>query len=204
MLAKFRPRSAYDVMAALSLVLVLSGGVAYAANTVFSSDIVDGEVKTADLAKGSVQAGKIANNQVFSEDVRDDTLPNGGLGSADIDGLGSADIANESLTAADLGFASVGAGELGGGAIPGQVAPPIVVSTAVNTTTTKELQVPCQFAQDRVTGGGFVIAGPGGSNVPNVAIQRSYAVDRSTWLVRAVATSGTPQWQLTGIATCVF
>ena len=32
----------------LALFLVLTGGVAYAANTVFSTDIVDGEVKTAE------------------------------------------------------------------------------------------------------------------------------------------------------------
>ena len=58
----------------LALFLVIAGGTAYAANTIGSSDIIDGQVKTAD----------IGNNQVFSADVRDDTLSNGGLGSADI------------------------------------------------------------------------------------------------------------------------
>ncbi len=46
-------------MGALALFLVLTGGVAYAANTVFSTDIV--------------------NNQVYSADVRNDALGNGGL-----------------------------------------------------------------------------------------------------------------------------
>ena len=46
-------------MGALALFLVLTGGAAYAANTVSSSDIVD--------------------NQVFSADVRNDTLTEGGL-----------------------------------------------------------------------------------------------------------------------------
>jgi len=50
MLTKLRPQSAYDVMAALALFLVVAGGTAYAANTVFSSDIVDGEVRNPDLA----------------------------------------------------------------------------------------------------------------------------------------------------------
>ena len=36
-------------MAALTEFLVLAGGVAYAANTVFSEDIVDGEVRSADV-----------------------------------------------------------------------------------------------------------------------------------------------------------
>ena len=52
----------------------MAGGVAYAANTVFSEDIVNGEVKTAD----------IGTNEVRSADVRDDTLAGGGLTGADI------------------------------------------------------------------------------------------------------------------------
>ena len=58
----------------LALFLVLTGGVAYAANTVFSTDIVDGEVKTAD----------IGNNQIRTADLRDDSLAGGGLTGADI------------------------------------------------------------------------------------------------------------------------
>ena len=82
-------------MGALALFLVLTGGVAYAADTVGSPDVINesllsediknNEVKTTDLAQNSVQTGKIGNDQVFSEDVRDDTLPNGGLSGADID-----------------------------------------------------------------------------------------------------------------------
>ena len=88
-----------NIAAGLALVIALGTGTAYAANTVFSADIVDGEVKTPDIASNAVGTGKIGNNH---------------------------------------------------------------------------------------------------------AIQRSYAVSKSTWLVRAVATSGTPEWQLTGIATCAF
>ena len=43
----------------LALLIALGTGSAYAANTVFSTDIVDGEVKTADLANNSVRANKI-------------------------------------------------------------------------------------------------------------------------------------------------
>ena len=73
-----------NVISTLCLVLILGGGAAYAANTVFSTDIVDGEVKTSDLASNAVGTGKIGNNQVFSNDVRDDSLPEGGLSGADI------------------------------------------------------------------------------------------------------------------------
>jgi hypothetical protein len=82
-------------MGALALFLVLAGGSAYAANTIFSEDIVNGEVKSPD----------IGNNQVYSADVRDDTLSNGGLRSADI--------ANGQVAQADLqsaeGWHEVGA-----------------------------------------------------------------------------------------------
>src|SRR5215510_9372617 len=64
---------------------------AYAANTVFSSDIVDGEVKTADLASSAVTTSKLASNSV-----------NGGK------------VADQSLSAADLGPDSVGASEMKG------------------------------------------------------------------------------------------
>jgi hypothetical protein len=55
----------------LALFLVIAGGTAYAADTVFSTDIVDGQVKTADLADNAVDTNKIANKQVRSNDVRE-------------------------------------------------------------------------------------------------------------------------------------
>jgi hypothetical protein len=58
-----------NVMATLAVVLVIGGGAAYAANTVFSTDIVDGEVKTADLASNGVRSVKIANGQVTPADL---------------------------------------------------------------------------------------------------------------------------------------
>ncbi len=51
-----------NVMSTLAVVLALGTGTAYAANTVFSTDIVDGEVKTADLGDNSVTGGKVTNN----------------------------------------------------------------------------------------------------------------------------------------------
>jgi hypothetical protein len=78
-------------MGAFALFLVLTGGTAYAANTVFSEDIVDGEVKSVD----------IGNNQVRGADVRDDTLAGGGL------------------TAPDLGPNAAGLGELDPAAFAG-------------------------------------------------------------------------------------
>jgi hypothetical protein len=58
MLAKLRPRSVYDVLAAIGFFVAVSTGGAYAANTVFSTDIVDGEVKTPDIANVAVTGNK--------------------------------------------------------------------------------------------------------------------------------------------------
>ena len=80
--------------------MILGGGVAYAANTVFSTDIVNGEVKSVD----------IGNNQIVSADIRDDTVAGGGLGSQDIatNALQSADVANNSLRGTDVAEATLG------------------------------------------------------------------------------------------------
>ena len=56
-----------NVISTVCLFLILAGGAAYAADTVFSADIVDGEVKGPDLASNVVGTGKIGTNQVFSE-----------------------------------------------------------------------------------------------------------------------------------------
>ena len=55
---------------------------AYAANTVFSSDIVDGEVKTADLGNNSVTAGKIKDGEVKAAEIATDAV-----GAAEIQGV---------------------------------------------------------------------------------------------------------------------
>ena len=54
MLRKLRPRSIYDVMAAIACFGVLAGGTAYAANTIGSTDIIDGQVKSADVKDQSL------------------------------------------------------------------------------------------------------------------------------------------------------
>jgi hypothetical protein len=83
-----RSRLTYaNVTATLALFLVLSGGTAVAlsgSNTVFSDDIVDNEVKTAD--------------------VRNDTLTGGGLAAADLrpNAVGTSEVVNNSLGDADV------------------------------------------------------------------------------------------------------
>jgi len=91
---RIRGRLTYaNVIATLALFLVLSGGTAVAlegSNTVFSDDIV--------------------NDQVFSGDVRNDTLNGGGLTAADLRpaSVGSSEVKSDSLTGANIDESSLG------------------------------------------------------------------------------------------------
>lgn len=79
MLNRLRPRSAYDVMAAVAFFIAIAGGGAYAAATIGSNaikndavltrHIKDGEVRRSDLAANSIATGKIADGQVFRSDL---------------------------------------------------------------------------------------------------------------------------------------
>jgi hypothetical protein len=72
-----RPRSAYDVMAALALFLVVAGGTAYAlaaANSVDSASIIDGEVRNRDVAANAIGSGKVIADSLRGEDIDESTL----------------------------------------------------------------------------------------------------------------------------------
>jgi hypothetical protein len=83
MLRKLRPRSAYDICAAAALFLVLTGGTAFAvvaSNQVNSASIIDGQVKSQDLAANSVRTGKVANGSLLAQDFKAGQLPRGSTG----------------------------------------------------------------------------------------------------------------------------
>ena len=83
------------VLAGTAVVLVLTTGTAYAANTVGSSDIINGSIKSIDIGSGEVKGGDIGNGTIRSADIF-----NGGVKSADV--------LDDSLLAADLAPNSVG------------------------------------------------------------------------------------------------
>ena len=91
MLGKLRPRSIYDVMAAIACFVALAGGTAYAADTIRTGDIVD--------------------NQVFTTDVRDDTL---GFG-----GLQRQDLGPNAVGSSEIGYAEVNRDEIHRDAVDG-------------------------------------------------------------------------------------
>jgi hypothetical protein len=86
-----------NAIAFLALFVALGGTGAYAANTIFSSDIVDGEVKSVD----------IGNNEIGSADVKDNTI-----NTFDVHSFLGVDVVDGTLTADDLAPGSVGSSEI--------------------------------------------------------------------------------------------
>ena len=70
------------IVACIALVVAL-GPAVHAANTVFSTDIVDGEVKTVDLGNSAVTHAKLAPNSVQSVNVVDKSLTAADIKGAD-------------------------------------------------------------------------------------------------------------------------
>ena len=64
----------HNLVASIALFFALSGGAAWAANTITSEDIINGEVKTPDLAAAGVTANKVAPNAVSNTKVLDNSL----------------------------------------------------------------------------------------------------------------------------------
>jgi methionine-rich copper-binding protein CopC len=116
MLARIRRRLTFaNVCSFLALTIALSTGTAYAANTVFSTDIVDGEVKTADIDAHAVRAGKIAEDAVTGAKVLDESLKAADLKGADVKGssisLGAGAVANGRCKDFDVAIPGAQVGE---------------------------------------------------------------------------------------------
>ena len=108
MLARMRARLSYaNVMSSLAVFLGLGGAGAYAANTVFSTDIVDGEVKTADLANSAVVRDKIANSSVVANKINGSAVTAGKIAGGAVDG---SKVADNSMKGADIDEGTLDAG----------------------------------------------------------------------------------------------
>jgi hypothetical protein len=108
-----KPSPAF-VIACVALFLSLGSSAAYAANTIFSTDIVDGEVKTADLADQGVTTPKIAFNSIGTGRVIDNTITSADLKGADAKGsisVGAGAVANGRCKDFALSIGGAKAGE---------------------------------------------------------------------------------------------
>ena len=74
MFAKLRPRSAYDVMAALALFVALGTGGAYAANTIGSADVIDNSLQSEDIKNFTLRGTDLKNASIASSKVLDGAL----------------------------------------------------------------------------------------------------------------------------------
>jgi hypothetical protein len=101
MLSRLARHMRRNTVAWLALFVAL-GGTAYAANTVRSSDIVDGEVKSIDVGQ----------NEIGSADVKDNSI-----NTFDVHSFLGADVVDRSLTAADIDFESITGNEIADGSL---------------------------------------------------------------------------------------
>lgn len=93
MLRRHRPRSVYDVLAAIAFFAAVAGGSAYAAanigagqiknDAVRSRHVKDGAVGNGDLGANSVGTGKVINGSLLRGDFRAGQLPPAGARSFD-------------------------------------------------------------------------------------------------------------------------
>jgi hypothetical protein len=91
----------------VALLVALTTGSAYALdghNTVYSDDIVNGQVSSNDLH----------DNAVGTTDVRDDTLTGGGLAAVDLapNAIGSSEVANSAIGSAEVSDDSLGGADI--------------------------------------------------------------------------------------------
>jgi hypothetical protein len=114
MFRKLRPRSVYDVMAAIACFGVLAGGTAYAVDTVGSADVINNSLLSEDIHNPGIRSMDMANDSVPSRAVIDESLLgtdvlNGSLSGADVaaDSLTGSDVAPSSLTGSDVASSSL-------------------------------------------------------------------------------------------------
>ncbi len=103
-----------NAVAFLALFVALGGTGAYAANTIGSTDIIDNEIRTADVRNDNSSGGglgsiDIANGEMTTLEIRDDVQPFGGLFSQDLaaDSVGRSELADGAVGSAELAFRSV-------------------------------------------------------------------------------------------------
>jgi len=98
-----------NVCSFLALTIALGTGGAYAADTVFSSDIVDGEVRNPDLHDYAVTSQKVLGGAVTSSKLHDGAVTAPKLAP---DSVGSDAIANDAVQATEIADSSIDSGEI--------------------------------------------------------------------------------------------
>jgi hypothetical protein len=88
LLDRFRSHLTYaNVASTLALVIAVAGGTAYAANTIFSTDIVNGEVKSVDIGTGQVQSADVKNEGLTGTDIANNSLKGADIAEPTLDNI---------------------------------------------------------------------------------------------------------------------
>jgi hypothetical protein len=110
-----RQLSYSNVVATIALFIAIATGGAYAANTIYSGDIVDGEVKTQDIAGNSVTSGKITDTTIATRDFKSWSVATNVIAPAAVtnnriapDAVTTDKVANDTLTGVDIAESSLG------------------------------------------------------------------------------------------------
>jgi hypothetical protein len=109
LVSRLRPHLTFaNVCSFLALFVALATGGAYAANTVFSTDIVDGQVRNADIADAT-PPGELGPQGVSTEKIEANAITAAQLANG---AVGSSKVVDNSLTLTDLQGADVSGGEI--------------------------------------------------------------------------------------------
>jgi hypothetical protein len=120
-------KKTHALFAFVSLIVLLTAGAAQSlsgTNTVDSGDIIDGQVKFADIKPDAITSSRIRTDAVGASEIRADQV---GASELADDSVASANIINGTVTSSDLGADSVFNSELGDNSVfstnifPGQV-----------------------------------------------------------------------------------
>jgi len=180
MLNKLRPRSAYDVMAALSLFIVLGGtSYAVASGSIDSREIKNNSIRGKDIRNGTIASGDVRNNSLVPNDFRGGALPAGPQGPAGATGpqgpIGPRGLQGVQGANGDLSTLRT----VEGGAV------------TLDTATPTAVSVPCP-AGEFPTGGGYRKGSGGGVIFPQAEgpVNNDAVPGRESWSVSATANTG--------------
>ncbi len=175
----------------VSLIVLLTAGAAQSlsgTNTVDSGDIIDGQVKFADIKPDAVTSSRIRTDAVGASEIRADQvgaseLADNSVGSANvIDGsLTGVDITDNTVTSADITNGQVNTTDLAGGAVRasdlGTINEHSSISPPINAGVGANHSVNCPAGEIVISGGHTTSS----FDVNNVQSRRS----GNGWLVSA-------------------